>query len=229
MDTCGDALAFARALLDPTSQGLYPDPFLLPRLNAALLTLRGAIVSPEVTSLEAVAEINGLPAGTLTLDGYMQAGGVLAGFELPLALYEKQAGATPEDYMEVALVEELPRRSPDLYLRAFEFRGGHVVFLGATQALDLEVRYRAAWPPMRQPADALPARGLVPALGFATASLVAAAMGQDPVAAAFDAKAAKALFDWKNARMHEAQAVVRRPRPFRERPFAGPGAFGWGE
>lgn len=222
-DSAGDAVKFAQLLLDPTSQGLFKEAFLLPYCSAALRSVRNEITSRAVTAPEALTVLPAVPAGTASLGGYTAPGGALALMEEPVTIREKPAGDGPEFYTAVRRVEELPPRVQVDRLLCYTWIGGSVGFLGATQALDIEVRYRAAWLPVTEAAQRLPAPGLVPTLGWWTAALVGEAMDQAQAAAGRLAEAKHLLSKWIAGRVLESQRERRRPRHFDD------GGLGWWE
>lgn len=216
MDTAADALAIARALLDPTGQGLFPDAALMPYLNAAYRAIGDEVVTiREWTANEAVAALPALPAYTTTLAAFQAPGQPLAALEQPIAIREKPAGAPPEDYQEVRLVDELPARSPAAFLLEYEWRGAGVVFIGASQVLDLEVRFVARWGALSAPADPLAVNGLANTLGWWTAGLMCSALREDLKSQQYLASARHFLFQRINDYVKTSQMTLRRPRPYR--------------
>jgi hypothetical protein len=215
MDSANTAIGRAQALLDPTGQGLFTAQRLMPYLNIAYASLRDeAVASRMVTASEAVVVLPGVPAGTKDLSVYVAPGGVLQSLAAPLSVREKPAGAGDEEYTEVARVDELPAREPDGRLREYEWRGGNVYFIGATEPLDLEVRFEQIWPVIQTPSQALGAIGIANILGFWTAGLMCVAMREAQLGAGYVAEARHQLFVWIQRQVMDSQHVTRRPRPY---------------
>src|SRR6185437_9458188 len=217
MEAAQTAIARAQALLDPTGQNLFSAQRLMPYLNIAYSALRDeGAASREVTAAEAVVVIPGVRAGTRDLGAYVAPGGVLQNLAAPLSIREKQAVSLDDDYFEMERVGELPSRSPDDLLRSYEWRGGNVYFIGATQDLDLEVRYEQLWSAIGAPSDPLGAIGVATILGYWTAGLMATAMREVALGAQYVGEARHLLFRWIQRQIMDAQNTTRRPRPFRD-------------
>ncbi len=217
MEAAQTAIARAQALLDPTGQGLFSAQRLMPYLNIAYSELRDEGVSArEITAAETVVIIPGVPANTTSLAAYVAPGGTLQDLAAPLTIRERQAGTDDNNWQELERVSELAARTPGDYLRTYEWRGGNVYFLGATQPLDLEVRYERIWPAIAAPTDALGAIGVATILGYWTAGLMAMAMREQQLGAVYIAEARHLLYRWMQRQVMDAQGVTRRPRPFRD-------------
>lgn len=217
MDAAQTAIARAQALLDPTGQNLFSQQRLMPYLNMAYAALRDEGVSArELTAAETVVVIPTLPAATTSLAAYVAPGGMLQNLAAPLTLRERPAGTDDNHWTEIERVIELPARDPDDLLRCYEWRGGNIYFLGATQPLDLEVRYEQIWPAIGSPQDSLAAVGIATILGYWTAGLMAIAMREQQLGALYIAEARHLLFRWVQRQIMDAQGETRRPRPFRD-------------
>ena len=218
MDSAFTAITRAQALLDPTGQGLFPAARLLPYLNIAYAELRDEGVNArEVTVSTAVVVLPAFPAYRVDLGAYVTPGGVLEALANPLLVRERPAGGRPEDYTEVRPVAELPARSPQPRLREYAWRGGNLFFVGATQALDLEVRFEQLLPAIKDVNEPLLAVGVANILGYWTAAKMALAMREGQLAATYEARARHLLYLWTSGQVKDAQVIVRRPRPFRGR------------
>ena len=216
MEPASTAIGQARALLDPTGSQAFSDAKLLPYLNIAARQMRTEGASKrEATFAEAVVVLQDVPAGTLNLSAYIQPGKVLATLANPLMIWEKVAGTTDDNYFPVRRVDELPSRIQQNYLLEYQWLGGNVVFLGATQALDIKIQFEQVWPAIKGPEDALPAIDIAGILGYWTAGLYARAMREETLAQTYIAEARHLLYRWLNEQVKDAQNITRRPRPFR--------------
>lgn len=217
MESAQTAIARAQALLDPTGQGLFTAERLMPYLNLAYSSLRDeGVADREVTAAEAVAVLPAFPAYARDLGAYVAPGGVLQNLAAPLAVREKPAGSDDINYTELERVAELPARSPVERLVSYEWRGGNLYFPGATQALDLEIRFEQIWPALGSPGDALAAIGIATILGYWTAGLMATAMREQALGQQYIAEARHLLDRWIQRQVLDSQTITRRPRPFRD-------------
>lgn len=214
MDTAAQAVAHCRLVVDPTGQGLFADDLLLRYVAAAAREVRATITSREVTDLDAEVFIPAIPQGVTSLDAQQAAGGPLADMTEPEEIFERPAGTAVEDYSRVRPVVELPARPMTDRNLVYQWIGGRVVLPGATQSLDLRVRYRSAWAPLTDMTTPLAAEGIAPILGRWGASLLADGMDQGPQAMQRMAVARQLLNAWVRGRVLRAQAVARRPRPY---------------
>lgn len=223
MEAASTAIARAQALLDPTGQGLFTAERLMPYLNIAYSSLRDeGVASREVTAAEAVVILPNFPAYTTSLAAYVAPGGVLQNMATPLSIRERQAGTDDNNWFGMEKTSALPSRTADDLLRSYEWRGGDVYFIGATQPLDLEVRFEQLWPAIGAPEQALAAIGVATILGYWTAGLMAAAMREQTLGASYVAEARHLLFRWVQRQIMDAQRITRRPRPFRDPGWWGP-------
>lgn len=216
MESASTAIGRARVLLDPTGSDRFSDAKLIPYLNIAYSQLRDeGITAREVTFAEAVAELQNVPAGTFDLSAYVKPGAVLASLANPITIWEKPAGSSDDSYQPVQRVNELPARTQTNYLLEYEWLGGDIVFLGATQNLDLKVRYEQIFPPLKAGEDALGAIGVANILGYWTAGIVCRALREETLAQTYIAEARHLLFMWISKQIKDSQGIVRQPRRFR--------------
>jgi hypothetical protein len=221
VDSAATAIGRAQALLDPTGQQLFSSVRLMPYLNIAYAALREEAASARaITVAEEVLILPGVPAGTRDLGDFVKPGGVLACMAAPVSLRERPAGGDSSQWTDVARTAELPAREPEARLHCYEWRGGNLFFIGATEALDLEIRFEQLWPAIREAGQALEASGIANILGFWTAGLMAAAMREQALSTQLIAQARHFLDRWMQQRVLDAQGVTLRPRPFRD-----PGLF----
>ena len=226
MQAAQSAIARAQALLDPTGQGLFSTQRLMPYLNIAYSSLRDeGVAAREVTAAEAVIVLPAVAALTGDLGAYVAPGGVLQNLAAPLGMREKPAGSDDNNYTEVVRVDELTSRTPDELNRVYEWRGGNIYLVGATQPLDLQVRFEQIWPAIQDPAQALGAVGIATILGYWTAGLMCVAMREQQLGAAYVAEARHMLFLWIQRQVMDSQNVTRRPRPYNA-PGGGQGGIG---
>lgn len=217
MQPASTAIARAQALLDPTGSEMFSAARLMPYLNIAYSALRDeGVAAREVTAAEAVVIIPAFPAYATDLGAYIAPGGVLQNLAAPLTIRERQAGTDANNWFEMERTAELPARPADDLNRSYEWRGGNIYFIGATQALDLEVRFEQLWPALASGSQALGAIGIATILGYWTAGLMATAMREQALGQQYIAEARHLLYRWVQRQIMDAQGETRRPRPFRD-------------
>jgi hypothetical protein len=131
-------------------------------------------------------------------------------------IHERPAGSTPEDYTLVERTDVLPNRSPEDRFREYEWRGGNIFVIGATQNLDLKVRYDQIWPAITGADQPMGAQDIGNILGYWTAGLMGNAMGNQDWGTALVQEARHQLYLWSAKQVKDAQAVPHHPRPFSE-------------
>lgn len=228
MEAAQTAIARAQALLDPTGQGLFTPQRLMPYLNIAYASLRDeGVAAREVTAAEAVVTLPAVTAYTKDLGAYVAPGGVLQNLAAPVSIQEKPAGADDSQYTGVVRVDVLEERTPDELNRQYEWRGGNIYMVGATQPLDLLIRFEQIWPAIQEPTQALGAIGIATILGYWTAGLMCTAMREQQLGAAYVAEARHLLFVWMQRQVMDSQNVTRRPRPYNPPGGGAYSGIGW--
>ncbi|MGH9475441.1 MAG: hypothetical protein ACRD1C_03810 [Terriglobales bacterium] len=223
MEPASTAIGRAQALLDPTGQGLFTPALLMPYLNIAYSSLRDeGVAAREVTAAEMVVILPDVAAYTKDLGGYIAPGKALANLAAPLTLRERQAGTDDNNWFEIERTAELPSRTLDDLNRSYEWRGGNIYFVGATENLDLEVRYEQLWPALANPNSSLGAIGVATILGYWTAGLMATAMREQALGQQYIAEARHLLYRWIQRQIMDSQSATRRQRPFRDPGWWGP-------
>jgi hypothetical protein len=217
MEAAQTAIARAQALLDPTGQGLFTVARLMPYLNLAYASLRDeGVAAREVSAMETVVVLPNLAAYTKDLGAFTAPGGLLENLASPISIREKPAGTDDNNYFDVTRVDELTPRTPDDRNRVYEWRGGNLYFIGATQPLDLEVRFEQLWPAISAASQPLGAIGVASILGYWTAGLMATAMREQQLGAQYIAEARHLTYRWIQRQIMGAQSVTRRPRPYND-------------
>ncbi len=126
----------------------WTDAHLLPLIQEAHKELQAhlslndiAVVRVQVTNAPNISGLN-FPAGATSLT----AAGLMPHDLLePIALSERDWGdTTPEDYIGLERLPFLPNYSQNNFLYFWTWMGEDILFLGATTARDLQIRYRSS-------------------------------------------------------------------------------------
>jgi len=225
-NTAGQITALARALLNDSQGNLFTDAVLLPYVNSAYRKVQRAIgnaggggfiqddallvvsavsgvdTSLQVSITDATAPPNQLPTDLL----------------VPLKLWERANGSS-DDFVEMVDLTRhggLPSRAQDTALSVWEWRGDGLYFLGATQDVQIRLRYLKAYPDLTDATSPVLVRNAQEALAYAAAALAAWSRGS-PLAAKWDDAAADAIEDLIVATVKREQQSQRRRRPFSSR------------
>ena len=139
---------------------------------------------------------------------------------LPLKLWERQTGTTDQAAPLKQPNAGLLPFSQDLYLRQWEWEADGIRTLGATQSLDLKLKYEKHLPKLVSPTDPVPIRGVVNAAAYFCALIFAEGRG-GVVSPNFKANAQEEIF------LLQQISVRRRQRKqVRRRPYSGRGRNG---
>lgn len=222
MDTAQDVIDFAQGMVDPTGNQVLTKDYIMPYVNRAYKAFRLRIATfAEVRDYVQKQILQNVPAGTTDLSAYIRTGGQLQDFIEVQDMREKPAGADVNQFLDMRPVAMLPDMDPQQFLQVYEKRGRGIYFVGATQALDLEIWYKSSWPVLKEPTDQLVPQNAVPAIGAKAAEYMHHALGnaqQEQLAAA---EWEQNVGSWINDKVKAQQSVVRRPVPFR--PYVPPG------
>lgn len=230
-NTAGQITALVRSLLNDAAGNLFTDGVLLPYANAAyrkvqraLANVRsGAFLSDDVLLVvPAVAAVD--PSGQVSItDATAPPNQLPTDLLVPLKLWERPAGSS-SDFAEMADLSDhggLPSEPQGQSLRYWEWRADGIYFLGATQDIQVRLRYEKAFPDLTDATSPLLIRNAQEAVAYFTAAMASAARGA-PLAARWDAAGADALEDLVARATLREQHTNRRRRPYGWRCGAGP-------
>jgi hypothetical protein len=225
-NTAGQITSLVRSLLNDTQGNLFTDAVLLPYANSAYrkvqralgnsggegflsddtLLVVPAVGAPDsslrVSITDATAPPNQLPTDLL----------------LPLKLWERRNGST-DDFAEMVDLTRhggLPSRPQDLTLSVWEWRADGIYFLGATQDVQVRLRYLKAYPDLTDATSPVLVRNAQEAIAYAAAALAGWARGS-PLSEKWDVAAGDALEDLVVAAARRDQQTSHRRRPFSSR------------
>ncbi len=222
-NTAGQLTALVRALLNDSQGNLFTDGVLLPYVNAAYRKTQRALANigsgnfivdnatllvPAVTAVDASLQVaitdatappNQLPTDLLR----------------PVKLWERSSGSS-DDFREMVDLTGhggLPSRAQATTLGVWEWRADGLYFLGATQDVQVRLRYHKAFPDLADAASNVLIRGAQESLAYCAAAMASMARGS-PLAEKWDTAAADALEDLLAAAARREQHTVRRRRPY---------------
>ena len=225
-NTAGQITSLVRSLLNDSQGNLFTDAVLLPYANSAYRKLQRALgnaggggfiqddallvvtavtqadTSLQVAITDATAPPNQLPTDLL----------------VPLKLWERRNGST-DDFLEMVDLTRhggLPSRVQDVTLSVWEWRVDGLYFLGATQDVQIRLRYLKAYPDFTDATSPVLVRNSQEAIAYATAALAGWARGS-PLAEKWDGAAADAIEDVIVAAVRREQQSAHRRRPFSAR------------
>ena len=110
----------------------------------------------------------------------------------------------------------LPSRPQDFALNVWEWRADGIYFLGATQDVQIRLRYAKAYPDLTDSSSPVLVRNAQEAIAYATAALAGWARGS-PLAQKWDDAASDAIEDLIIAAVRREQQSSHRRRPFSAR------------
>ena len=137
---------------------------------------------------------------------------------MPLKIWER-ANLSADEFVEMVDLSQhggLPSRAQDVVLSVWEWRADGIYFLGATQDVQIRLRYAKAYPDFTDATSPVMVRNAQEAIAYATAALAGWARGS-PLAQRWDDAASDAMEDLVIAAVRREQQSSRRRRPFSAR------------
>jgi len=222
-NTAGQITSLVRSLLNDAAGDLFTDSVLLPYVNSAYRKVQRALGNVQSgTFLEedlllvvpAVPVVDASVQVSLT-DGSAPPGQLPPDLLVPLKLWERADG-TSGYFVELADLTNhggLPSQPQDSSLRFWEWRADGIYFVGATQDVQIRLRYQKAYPDLLDASSPVLVRNAQEAVSYFTAAMAAAARGA-PMAARWDEAGVDALEDLLVRAVQREQHSVRRRRPY---------------
>ncbi len=228
-NTAGQVTALVRALLNDSQGNLFTDAVLLPYLNSAYRKVQRALanvqsgtfiadnttfVVPAVSAVDPSAQVvindSTAPPNQLPTD-----------LLVPDRLWERPAAPAVggQNFIEMTDMTDhggLPSVPQGTTLRFWEWRGDGLYFAGATQDVQVRMRYHKAYPDVADANSSVLIRNAQEAIGYFTAALAAMARGS-PLADKYDAAGLDALEDLIVRTTQREQQTVRRRRAYSSR------------
>ena len=222
-NTAGQITALIRSLLNDASGNLFTDGVLIPYVNSAYRKVQRALaaagqetflvddallVVPAISAVDSSLQVtindqtappNQLPTDLLE----------------PLEVWER-ANLSDDDFTPVVDLSGrggLPAIEQGPALRFWEWRQDGLCFVGATQDVQIRLRYQKSYPDFTDGTSVVLVRNAQEAIAFAGAAMAALARGS-PLAAQWDAAAADAIEDLVTQTVRRDQRGGHRRRPY---------------
>jgi hypothetical protein len=142
---------------------------------------------------------------------------------VPLKLWERASGSS-DDFVEMTDLTDhggLPSQPQDMSLEFWEWRDDGIYFLGATQDVQIRLRYQKSYPDLVDATSPVLVRNAQEAIAYFTAAMASAARGA-PQAERWDIAGADAMEDLLTRATQREQHTGRRRRPYTWRQGYGP-------
>lgn len=219
-------MALVRSLLNDAQGNLFTDAVLLPYANSAYRKVQralsnsgneGFLSDDTLLVVPAVGEPDSSLQVSIT-DSTAPPNQLPTDLLLPLKIWERANGSTDdfEEMIDLTRHGGLPARPQDLTLSVWEWRADGIYFLGATQDVQLRLRYLKAYPDLTDATSPVLVRNSQEAIAYATAALAGWARGS-PLAQRWDEASADAIEDLVVAAARRDQQSAHRRRPFSSR------------
>ncbi|HVO57954.1 MAG TPA: hypothetical protein VMT51_09695 [Dongiaceae bacterium] len=222
-NTAGQITALARSLLNDAQGNLFTDSVLLPYANSAYRKVQralgntgaGGFLSDDALLVVAAVATPDASLQTSLTDATAPPNQLPTDLLLPLKLWERPNGSSDEFAEMVDLTRHggLPSRVQDVNLSVWEWRADGLYFVGATQDIQIRLRYLKAFPDFSDATSPVLIRNAQEAIAYATAALAGWARGS-PLAAKWDDAASDAMEDLVVQAVRREQQTARRRRPF---------------
>lgn len=194
-------LNLTRGLINDANNDLLPDsnPVAFIYLNSGYRYMQDELFANGVKTLEketiltGIAPVSNIDPGMQVFiydQGYNNGATNFANpalpsdIRIPLRLWERQSGTVNSFYPMVPVNDGLPSVAQSSSLRFWEYRTDGIYMVGATQAIDIRMRYAAYLPDLTDGTSTVQIRGAENALAALTAAEFAAARGS-PLADSF--------------------------------------------
>ena len=222
-NTAGQITSLVRSLLNDAAGNLFTDGVLLPYANAAYRKVQRALASVRSgtfltdDTLLVVAAV-GAPDASLQVaitDATAPPNQLPTDLLVPLKLWERAAGSS-DSFVEMADLSGhggLPPQAQGSTLQFWEWRTDGIYFCGATQNVQIRLRYEKAYPDLGDATSPVLVRNAQEAIAYFTAAMASAARGA-PQAGRWDGAGADALEDLLQRATQREQHTTRRRRPY---------------
>jgi hypothetical protein len=225
-NTAGQITALVRSLLNDSQGNLFTDSLLLPYVNSAYRKMQRAIGNAGAGGFiqdDALLVVASVTAADTSLqvsitDATVPPNQLPTDLLFPLKIWERPNGSA-QDFVEMVDLSQhggLPSRAQDATLSVWEWRADGIYFLGATQDMQIRLRYLKAYPDLTDATSPVLVRNAQEAIAYAAAALAAWSRGS-PLAAKWDEAGADAIEDLVSAAVRREQNTSRRRRPFSAR------------
>jgi hypothetical protein len=222
-NTAGQVTTLVRSLVNDVAANWATDSVLLPYLNSSYRTIQRKIanaggagfVTDNILLVVKAVPANQQDPGTEVVlsDATPPPNQLPSNLLVPLKLWERP-NLSAQDFVEMVDLTNhggLPSRPQGMNLSVWEWRTDGIYFIGATQDIQIRLRYQAAYPDLAGPTDVILIRGAQECLAHSTAALVGFARGS-PMAANMEELFKDSVEDviLENVRQNQTSGTRRR-------------------
>src|SRR3984957_1528173 len=184
-NTAGQITSLVRALLNDAAGNLFTDGVLLPYANSAYRKVQRALASVQsgtflsddaLLVVTAVSEVDASLQVSIT-DATAPPNQLPTDLLVPLKLWERCNGSS-DNFVEMTDLTNhggLPSQAQDMYLEYWEWRNDGIYFLGATQDIQIRLRYQKSYPDLTASDSPVLIRNAQEAIAYFTAAMASAA------------------------------------------------------
>jgi hypothetical protein len=225
-NTAGQITSLVRSLLNDAAGNLFTDAVLLPYVNSGYRKVQralanigsGTFLSDNVLLIvPAIAQVDASVQVSIT-DATAPPNQLPPDLLAPEKLWERASGSS-DDFCEMTDLtghNGLPSEPQTQMLRFWEWRADGLYFIGATQDIQIRLRYQKSYPDLSDATSPVLIRNAQEAIAYCAAAMAGAARGA-PQAERWDAAGADALEDLIARAAQRDQQTSRRRRPFSSR------------
>jgi hypothetical protein len=227
-NTAGQVTSLIRSLVNDASGNWATDAVLLPYVSSVYRTTQKKIANAGGEGFiqdDTLLVVKAVPAaqqdpGTQTVinDATPAPNQLPSNLLVPLKIWERPNLST-QQFVEMEDMSQhggLPSRIQTATLGEWEWRSDGIYFVGATQDVQIRLRFSAAFPDLAGSGDVILIRGAIECLAYGAAGLVGLARGS-PVAEKIDELYSDAIEDVILENVRRDQNTGRRRKPFRSR------------
>jgi hypothetical protein len=222
-NTAGAITTLMRSLLNDSAGNLFTDGLLIPFVNSAYRKVQRALANAGVGTFivdNVAVVVTAVAAADASLqvvinDATAPPNQLPTDLLVPVKLWERKNLST-DDFIEMVDLTDhggLPSRPQGLTLNVWEWRGDGIYFLGATQDVQVRIRYQKAYPDLADATSNVLVRNAQEAIAFFAAAITAMSRGS-PLAEKWDQAGDDALEDLIVRAALREQNTNRRRRPY---------------
>lgn len=222
-NTAGAITTLMRSLLNDSAGNLFTDGLLIPFVNSAYRKVQRALANAGVGTFivdNVTVVVTAVAAADASLqvvinDATAPPNQLPTDLLVPVKLWERPNLST-NDFIEMVDLTDhggLPSRPQGLTLDVWEWRGDGIYFLGATQDVQVRIRYQKAYPDLADATSNVLIRNAQEAIAFFAAAITAMSRGS-PLAEKWDQAGDDALEDLIVRAAQREQNTNRRRRPY---------------
>jgi len=212
--TVGQVLQTAATHLNDSQRKFWQDDVLITFLQEAYRDLSIELYLNGLPTTDKTIILPNFMAGS-TIIGPATTPAIPSDIVLPVKLWERDAGAQFEDFIEMLRKKWEPSYQPDQDLNYWLWQGQNLVFVGATANKDIRLDYEASLPMVESTSDTIGFINGEIYLAPKTAAYAAKSINRNAFAELKDGEAFVKLDKIIAANVKNQQAIPVRRRPYR--------------